>query len=217
MLIRGARKIILAALVMGNLTGCSIGPSPSFIMDSAQARLDENAMCVLWPGGELRRRGAAYFVLEQDRASLNPFVVAGLVKVIPAPVLMPGPLSRATWFELSEAGAQRSMRCLVETNAYPERYQPGFRIGRREAQFISRKPKITRHKCASTAWAEVQYRLLIEAEWFDASRFKTNFSAFSFDPTTRTGTVMLPLYSVNGRQWGQGEIFGPHSNFVCIQ
>jgi hypothetical protein len=217
MIIWGSRKIILAASVVGSLTGCSIGPSQSFIIGSAQARLDENAMCVLWPGGELRRRGETYFIPEQDRASLDPFVIAGLVKVVPAPALMQGSLSRATWFELSEAGAQRNARCLIDTNAYPQRYQLGFRIGRREAQLISRKPTITRHKCASTAWAEVQYRLLVDAEWFDASRFKTNFSAFFFYPATRTGTVMLPFYSVNGRQWGQGEIFGPHSNFVCFK
>lgn len=217
MIIQGARKIILAASAMGNLTGCSIGPSQSFIMGSAQARLDENAMCVLWPEGKLRRRGETYFVLEQDRASLDSFLLAGLVKVVPAPALMSGSLSRATWFELSEAGAQRSVRCLIDTNTYPQTYQPGFRIGRREAQFISRKPTITRHKCASTALAEVKYRLSVDAEWFDANRFKTNFSAFSFDPATRTGTVMLPFYSVNRRQWGQGEIFGPHSNFVCFR
>jgi hypothetical protein len=198
------------------LSGCSSGPSRPFIMSSAQAVLDQDVMCVLWPGDRWKRRGETFFVFEQDRASLDPFLTAGLVKMVSEPDVRKGTAGQATWFELSAIGSERAVKCLVDAAQYPNRYEMGFRVGRREAEAIASKGKVTKLKCASTSWADVKYRLLVDAEWFDPNRFKTNFSTFSFDPTTRTGTVLVPFHSGDGRRWGHGELFGPHSNFVCF-
>ena len=206
---RASAIVGIAALLT---TSCASSPSREFVRATAQEFLDSNHVCALMPGHG--RYGEALFV--RDPQDIAAFVEAGLVKIVPAPSGKQAFTGSRTWFEPTDLGDALSERCLTNANAYPKEYSWGFRIGHREIVRTTGPGKPIKSRCFSIASVAVNWRLRVDAKWFDPARFGTNVSAYNFEPSTGEGLTLVP-YAKIGKVWSQQDLADPHSNLACME
>lgn len=154
---------------------------------------------------------------EGELTEFEPFVAAGLVQVMD--VVRAGTPTRPERrrLQLTEIGRGQFVDyCLTNTNTYPREALPGFRIGRRAVSTLAPQFEAWKVDCVEHAFLPVDYRLQIEASWFEPSRFRTNFRTLGIDAAEGGGRAEVPLFRVSDA-WQAGSIDYIHGGGIqCI-
>jgi hypothetical protein len=206
----------LLAVCLG-LGGCSTAPSKAVLIEAGRTIIAESPLCVLAPSELDDDVGGYTFVKAQNRAAIDPFLEAGLLRLVDRPEGVAENPSKL-WYELTPYGRLWTADCLANQYSYPQRYHWGFRIGSPTIVKTYPLSLLTQHECFTSASVMVEYRMKLEP-WFVPGRFKTNFAAGGavhyYDAIQNVGRTHIPF--LKGRRgWVQGEIrLGPHSNFFC--
>lgn len=184
---------------------------------SAGARiLEQEPLCVLAPRAINKYWGEHMYVTVQDRAALEPFLQAGLVKLAERPTGAPDDPERI-WYDVTDYAAQWSASCLVNRYAYPVEFGWGFRIGTPEIVKVYPLDIWSKGECEIRAGVLFEYRIKLEP-WFVPGRFETNFGTehamHYFDAAKNIGRANVHYTSSNGKHRTEEPISYGHQRYI---